>query len=201
MVSCKRRIVKCSVGSAFLVAVASFTLFVLWFLRGQQPIPAGIIIPGLGVAECRIGQHVDELGDKFIDSHLRDSGYKVSPEDGIVAAIRNGRVETIALIYRPGKFENETSLPYGGCFSNGIGVGTSIEETIHQFHQPDSISVYHETSKDEEVVLGYVRKGVVLSFDDQGLWKIVVARPQEPVPWADQDLGDTAQYRRIRSRP
>lgn len=151
---------------AFLVLSSSVLL--------SQSKPVYKIIPGKGFEDCRIGDNSDDIISKFGTPDKNDGNYIDFHNTGFEVAVKDGKVNTIFLLYRSKSF-----MTFDGVTDKKIGFTSTIPEVIRMYGKPDRIgnsivSEYGTFPGAHEYYLEYNHLGIAFTFYDNELADIRV---------------------------
>lgn len=150
-----------------------FVLLVFCFIASSnvypQSKPAYTIKAGEGFEDCKLGDNSEDLLEKFGKPSKNDGAYIDFYEKGLEVAVRNGKVNTIFLIYR-----SKTHMTFDGVTDKNIGFSSTIPEVMRLYGKPSRIgnsivSEYGTFPGAHEYYLEYNHLGIAFTFYDNEL--------------------------------
>lgn len=160
-----------------------FALLVLCFFASSnlfsQSKPVYTIKHGEGFEDCKLGDSKEDLESKFGTPSKNDGTYIDFYEKGLEVAMRDGKVNTIFLLYR-----SKTHMTFDGVTDKKIGFNSTIPEVIRLYGKPSRIgnsivSKYGTFPGAHEYYLEYNHLGIAFTFYDNELADIRIWEAKE----------------------
>ncbi len=164
--------------------ITSFLLLLFLFLLANQNLfsqskPVYTIKPGEGFEDCKIGSSSDDLIEKFGKPSKYEGVYMDFYEKGLEVAFRDGKVNTIFLLFR-----SKTHMTFDGVTDKKIGFTSTIPEVMRLYGKPSRIgnsivSQYGTFPGAHEYYLEYNNLGIAFTFYDNELADIRIWEAKE----------------------